>query len=46
MEKLDGYLLTMLTMATSEGRLERGLSLPVYTLQNYLNLMQEHLLIS
>ena len=45
MEKLDGYLLTVLTMATSEGRLERGLSLPIYTLQEYLNLMQEHTLI-
>ena len=45
MEKLDGYLLTVLTMATSEDRLERGLSLPIYTLQEYLNLMQEHTLI-
>ena len=45
MEKLGGYLLTMLTMATSEGRLERGLSLPLFTLPKYLNLMQEHTLI-
>lgn len=31
MEKLDGYLPTLLTMVTSEGRLEGGLSHPVYT---------------